>query len=362
MVMTDAPAFGGLEKTHYVYWAVVVMEVQTLLVGGLKATIMMLLGNLKRFCFAALCAGFGPVRGQGTSPMSSAPASTQQQINDGPYFNAFFSDKNITDAHVVITSPLPDSNLTIIGPRLVVAWPAGNSGICTFFQPTNGPNGTLAISLVNSTIGQPLAGYRNDASNNAYPYVGVQGVLSFNASTTLTVPILGSIRTIRDFTEGPSLLRPLIQDAINVTRYNGTGASLSRLWLDNSTVTTLTLVPWQNKQSNVTIDNGIISFGAGFYHFTASFNYPQLTQLTPQQVLNNASQGLIVNQTADTTSLSFLSYTEKLLAGTWRFLTYFGRDSMITALLMRDTLSAGNASALEAVIGAVLERVNRTVS
>jgi hypothetical protein len=59
-------------------------------------------------------------------------------------------------------------------------------------------------------------------------------------------------------------------------------------------------------------------------------------------------------------SLSFLSYTSKLLAGTWRFLTYFGRDSMISLLLMQPVLSEGQGGAVEAVLSAVLERVNRT--
>jgi hypothetical protein len=77
-------------------------------------------------------------------------------------------------------------------------------------------------------------------------------------------------------------------------------------------------------------------------------------------VLNTASQNLINQQPDQTTSLSFLSYTEKLLAGAWRFLTYFGRDSMISALLLEPVLSQGNGSATEAVIGAVLERLNRS--
>lgn len=122
------------------------------------------------------------------------------------------------------------------------------------------------------------------------------------------------------------------------------------------------MVPYQNPGSNITINqrNKTISFGAGFYTFSASFNYPQLTQLPPSQVLNTASQNLITQQPDQTTSLSFLSYSEKLLAGAWRFLTYFGRDSMISALLLEPVLSRGNASATEAVIGAVLERLNRS--
>lgn len=40
-----------------------------------------------------------------------------QQLSDPPYENYFHSDCN-TDAQVVVTSPLPDSNLSIICPRL----------------------------------------------------------------------------------------------------------------------------------------------------------------------------------------------------------------------------------------------------
>lgn len=299
------------------------------------------------------------------SAQSGNCSITTQHLSDPPYENYFYSDCHV-DAQVVVTSPLPDSNLSIIGPRLIIAWPAGNSGIAAFFLPQDGPNGTLAIELVNSTIGLPLSVYEQNssASSNSsdYPSVGVQGVLSFNSSAVLTVPILGSVRTIRDFTEGPSLLRPVIQDAITFSQYNNTGVALSRLWLDNETVSTLTMVPWQNADSTINFDSkgGNVSLGAGFYHFEAFFTYPQLQQLKPEEVLNNHSLDLIQQQPSQTTSLSFLSYSEKLLAGAWRFLTYFGRDSMISALLLEPVLSSGNASAMEAVIGAVLERINRT--
>jgi len=243
---------------------------------------------------------------------------------------------------------------------LIVAWPAGNSGICTFFEPQNEKNGTLAIELVNSTVGSPLGVINRDEEDSEYPFVGVEGILSFNTSAKLTVAILGSIRNIRDFTEGPSILSPIIQNATNITRAKNGGVLISRLWLDNITTTNLILQPWENKQSSISIDDDTVSFGAGFYRFAASFNYPQLKQLSPEQVLNNQSQSLIQKEESQVRSLSFFSYTDKLLAGGWRFLTYFGRDTMIAALLLEPVLSVGNSSALEAVIGAVLERINRT--
>ncbi|GJN82877.1 glycogen debranching enzyme [Purpureocillium lilacinum] len=298
--------------------------------------------------------------GSGSSSNSSCAARTLH-LADPPYENYFYSDCNV-DAQAVVTSPLPDSNLSIIGPRLIVAWPAGNSGICTFFQPQDGKNGSLAIEMVNSTLGTPLGPVysRNASSRSRNPVVGVEGVLSFNDTAELSLAILGSVRNIRDFTEGPSLLSPEIQSGNRIAKYNGTGAQISRLWLDNVTTTTLTIYPWRNNDTDVRVTNSTVRFGAGFYRFSASFNYPQLKQLQPAQILNNKSQSLVKSEPEQVTALSFFSYTEKLLAGGWRFLTYFGRDTMIAALLLQPVLSTGNGTAMEAVLGAALERINRT--
>lgn len=283
-------------------------------------------------------------------------------LSDPPYENYFYSDCNVA-SQAVITSPLPDSNLSIIGPRLIIAWPAGDSGACAFFEPQDGRNGTLSIQLVNSTNSHPLSPVYN-ASSSGPPHVGVEGVIRFNSSAKLTIPILGSIRTIRDFVEGPSLLYPEIQDAIKFSSSDDGSILLQRTWLDNTTTTTLKFQPQNNSTSGtekgVTLDNRILSFEAGDYLFSATINYPQLTQLKPTAVLNNASSNLTTSMSDQTSALSFLSYSEKLLAGAWRFLTYFGRDSMIATLLLEPVLSNGEGSAIEAVIGAVLERINRT--
>lgn len=175
---------------------------------------------------------------------------------------------------------------------------------------------------------------------------------------------MGSIRTIRDFVEGPSLLYPEIQDAVKFSSQDDGSVLIHRTWLDNTTMTNLKFQPWSNSisdsDSGVALDNGTVTFVAGDYLFSATINYPQLTQLKPGAVLNNASSDLTSSMSDQTTALSFLSYSEKLLAGAWRFLTYFGRDSMIATLLLDPVLSNGDGSAIEAVIGAVLERVNRT--
>ena len=307
---------------------------------------------------AALVLGVVPgVVAVGQSCVSACEKQTQH-LPDPPYQNYFYSDCHV-NAQAVVTSPLPDSNLSIIWPRLIVAWPAGNSGVCTFFRPKNGQNGTLTLELINSTLGDPVGPIYQESSTSENPLVGLEGVLSFNSSAELSLAILGSVRTIRDFTEGPSLLSPIVQDAIRVSSVNETGAKLSRLWLDNVTTTTLTFVPWDN-HGRIDIDNSTVSFAAGKYHMSTYFDYPQLEQLKPPAILNHGSQALIKRQPGEVSSLAFFSYTEKLLAGGWRFLTYFGRDSMIAALLLQPVLSTGHGSAMEAVLGAAMERINRT--
>lgn len=277
-------------------------------------------------------------------------------MTDPPYSNYFYSDCNVA-AQVVVTSPLPDSNLTLIGPRLIVAWAAGDSGICTYFEPENGVNGTLGIKVVNSTIGSPLA--LNYTAKSPNPGVGVKGTINFNSSAVLTIPILGSIRTIRDFVEGPSILRPEIQSGNTFTSYPDGGVMIERLWLDNVTTSAIKFTP-AGGNSKATLSGSKITFAPGDYVFSAEITYPQMVQLKPAQVLNPEHTDLITQDPAQTTSLSFLSYTEKLLAGAWRFLTYFGRDTMIASLLLDPVMSYGNGSAMEAVIGAVCERINST--
>lgn len=45
--------------------------------------------------------------------------ATYLELSDPPYENYLYSDCN-SSTQVVVTSPLPDSDLTVIGPRLLV--------------------------------------------------------------------------------------------------------------------------------------------------------------------------------------------------------------------------------------------------
>ena len=63
------------------------------------------------------------------------------------------------------------------------------------FAPENGKAGCLSMRLEQSGNGSQALQALNTAD-----YVGVSGKITFNTAARLTVPILGSIRSIRDFT------------------------------------------------------------------------------------------------------------------------------------------------------------------
>ncbi|KAI1505030.1 hypothetical protein F5X99DRAFT_301367 [Biscogniauxia marginata] len=272
--------------------------------------------------------------------------SSYLHLSDPPYQNYFISDCGST-SQVVVTSPTVDGDLELISPRLLIAWPAGNSGIATYFAPKNGVDGSLVISLESSSGTNRTLGTLAS---------GVTGILSLNSSAVLDLAILGSIRTIRDYVEGPGTLVPMIQDAVKIQQLDGGGIQLNRLWLDETTEMFLTFQSTGGNQ--ITIQNGRPLFKKGSYVFKAWYNYPQLRQLNAAEVLNPASQGLITQNKDDTESLAFFSYTSKVLAGGWKFLTYFGRDSLISLLLLEPILSEGEDGVIEAIIGAAIERID----
>jgi hypothetical protein len=76
-----------------------------------------------------------------------------------------------------------------------------------------------------------------------------------------------------------------------------------------------------------------------------------LTPLGGQHLLNDRAQA----DAAARNVLTFLSYKEKFLAGSWRFNTYFGRDTLMSVRLLMPALAP---QAVEAGLGAVLTRLS----
>jgi hypothetical protein len=92
-------------------------------------------------------------------------------------------------------------------------------------------------------------------ARDGLPSVGVKGVIHFDSMAVLSLSILGSIRAIRDFTEGTSLLHPMFQEGIQIKGFATSDALISRVRLDNVTNTTLTFTP--GRAGKVRINDGM---------------------------------------------------------------------------------------------------------
>ncbi|GAB7326347.1 hypothetical protein MBLNU13_g10386t1 [Cladosporium sp. NU13] len=167
-----------------------------------------------------------PLRKDGSDGQKAKPEiieATTLHMSNPPYENYSYPDRHVA-VHVVVTSPVSDSDLSIDGPRLIVAWPAGNSRACMIFQPADGVNGSLHIEVINSTVGFPLAPI--NIALDGYPGKGVEGAIKLDTAATLPPSILGSVRAICDFTEVPSLLYPKLHEGIKTAKHGTSGVAI----------------------------------------------------------------------------------------------------------------------------------------
>src|SRR5690606_17508431 len=84
---------------------------------------------------------------------------------------------------------------------------------------------------------------------------------------------------------------------------------------------------------------------------TALTGEPPLTPFAPAELFSAGAGDDLHSRQA----LRFLSYREKFLAGSWRFDTYFGRDTLMSLRLLMPAL---RAEAVEAGLSSVLERLD----
>ena len=301
--------------------------------------------------------------------MSESEPPLYLHVSDPPYENYFYAD-GIVSCQAVLASPLIRTNSDSPAQhRLLFAWPAGNSGAALFFTSSEPKDDAPMLKfkvgprarVLDSVKYEPV-----DGSRSGLPSVGVSGLLEVSSSAVLraNLAILGSIRTIRDYTEGHGRLNQHVQDSITIDELDSTekGVSISRVWFDGKTTTRLTFAPVSGagKARITNINSDIIAeFSPGLYSFQALLDYPQIPYMPPTRLLKPSYHYLIQEQPDAVRSLSFLCTSDKILAGAWRYLTYFGRDSMISLLLLNPILyDSGLNGIIEVGLSAVLERVN----
>nr|WP_240807679.1 hypothetical protein [Polyangium spumosum] len=243
--------------------------------------------------------------------------------------------------HFYRRGPIAAHLLTTSGPapRLLVAFPAGNAGLVVDFAPLEEP---VAFGLA------PLATLEGVEEPE-----GKRGVTARLAARAPALRVrhalLGGIRFLRDaMGSGLGPGAPSLAHTLDP----GPPLALRRTMLDGHHIE-LRVEPSEGTTVTLEDDDVVLSAGPGGevrFVVTALLDEPPLTPFPVESIVHeNAADDPVARR-----ALAFLTYREKFLAGSWRFLTYFGRDTLLALQML---LPALEPAAIEAGLGSVLDRL-----
>jgi hypothetical protein len=282
----------------------------------------------------ALCSALALSMASGSGPAFAAPAPAPTapplafQVDEGKNLNAFFRDGPVA-AHAILRSGAD--------PHLIVAFPAGNSGVGLWFQH--------ADRDVHWSLEQAPAPLDvTDAEGR--PLHGISFVIKAHApKLAFKQAVLSSVRVLRDY----QALGQAPAAVLTAPKLQGQTLSWARDRLDGAPGYRLSLQALKGR-----IDAEAVSADAAG---DIVLKVVALTGETPLTPLGGAS--LFSPRAGEDASarhaLAFLSYREKFLAGSWRFNTYFGRDTLMSVRLMMPALQP---EAVEAGLRAVAARLS----
>jgi hypothetical protein len=251
------------------------------------------------------------------------------EVTEGPNLNSFLRQGPVA-AHLLLRSG--------VDPRLLVAFPAGNSGVGLWFSHTSEP-----VRWALRAQPQPLT--TEDAHGRPLYGMTAEAIVSGTADLGFKQAVLSSVRVLRDYQALGTFptevaVSPVIRDStITWARDRLDGAAGYRLSIE---VTHGAL----HADHVTAASDGTIAL-----RVTALSGEAPLTPLGGEHLFNDRAQP----DTAARNVLTFLSYKEKFLAGSWRFNTYFGRDTLMSVRLLMPVLAP---EAVEAGLGAVLTRLS----
>jgi hypothetical protein len=253
------------------------------------------------------------------------------RIDEGQNINSFLREGPVA-AHLLLRSGSE--------PRILVAFPAGNSGVGLWFVKSNAP---VAWTLV--TPPRPVT----ERDDKGRPLYGIE----FEAETKARelrprAAVLSSVRVLRDY----ELQGKAPAEVMVTARVADGRIAWARDRLDGAAGFQLTIDAAAG--TRVSAERFVATADAGLLRLKIR----ALTGETPLRPLNSPllnSPGLrAVDDARARDVLTFLSYEDKFLAGSWRFDTYFGRDTLISATLLASALEA---LAVESAIASVLDRL-----
>jgi hypothetical protein len=283
--------------------------------------------------FAAVMASCSGGGDSNDPPANSSVLAFQMQA--GGQTNAFYRQGNIA-AHLLMRSSTK--------PRLLVVFPAGNSGTGLWFEDTAQPVNWGLDSPISSSVKLDTQG------RSLY---GISANVTVNTDRlTLHGALLTSVRFMRDYNGGyPAPAQVQTQGVVNQNTI-----SWQRDRVDGAAGYAMT-VQVMNGGTVVTDQTGALTLQAANGSGTLHLQIHAWTGETPLTPITHAN---LFNDTVnpDTQSqnvVEFLSYQDKLLAGSWQYDTYFGRDTLISVRMLMPVLQP---TAIEAGLTAVLTRLS----
>jgi len=279
-----------------------------------------------RLVHRLLAATFGAALVGAASAAAPLPFARQEGLN----LNSFVQSGPVA-AHILLRSGTQ--------PRLIVAFPAGNSGVGLWFDPLDKaadwamPAPARPVTLTDAQ-GRPLHGVTFEASIRAPRLLFKQAVLT-------------NVRVLRDY----QALGTAPTEILTPAATQGATVSWARNRLDGAPGYKLEL----RVVAGTVRDGGIDAAPDGQIKLV-------ITALTGEKPLTPFTESALLNANANADpaareALDFLSYREKFLAGSWRFNTYFGRDTLMSVRLLMPALQP---AAIETGIRSVLDRLSPT--
>lgn len=253
-------------------------------------------------------------------------------VPEGGMLNEFYRDGSVA-AHLVL-KPGPE-------PRIVVAFPAGNSGAAIWLETEDDTFAWRPDVVMEPAALQVEGGVLH----------GVSAVLSASGGpVSIRQALTGSIRVIREADDGAKP-PPALASASRVTDRSVTWL---RRRIDGAPGYSLAVEVLRGRMAGggaEAIEFHPDAQGELELRITALTGEAPLTPLLADETVTDAAApDLRLRQI-----LAYLSYREKLLAGSWQFATYFGRDTLMSLRLLAPV---AKPDLIEAGLVAVLQRLN----
>ncbi len=250
-------------------------------------------------------------------------------VTEGPNLNSFLREGPVA-AHLLLRSGSD--------PRILIAFPAGNSGVGLWFA-----HGTQPVKWALKGKPQPLIA--KDARGRPLYGMTAEAIATGATDLGLKQAVLSSVRVLRDY----QALGTFPAEVASGPMIQGGTITWARDRLDGAA----------GYQLSIQVIDGVLradhltagSDGRIVLKITALSGEVPLTPLSGMHLLNDRAQA----DAAARNVLTFLSYKEKFLAGSWRFNTYFGRDTLMSVRLLMPVLAP---EAVDAGLGSVLTRLS----